>query len=131
MITQGMTTAFKLRALGLTNPVKIALYTALADLGSDTLVYTTLNEVVGTGYTAGGIVVAPTLPLATDTTAYVSFANAVWPSANFICRGALLYDTVTLGAIAVIDFGSDKIATPPFTVTFPPNTATTALLRIY
>lgn len=131
MIAQGMTTAFKIRALTLANPVKIALYTALANLDSDTLVYTTVNEVVGTGYTAGGIVLAPTTPIATGTTAFMSFANAVWPTASFICRGALIYDSNTLAAIAVLDFGSDKTAISPFTVTFPPNTATTALLRIY
>ena len=36
------------------NGLKMALYTAEADLNADTLVYTTTNEVVGTGYTAGG-----------------------------------------------------------------------------
>ena len=131
MIAQGMTTAFKLKALMLPNGAKIALYTALANLDASTLIYTTAGEVVGTGYVAGGIALVPTTPTATDTTAFISFANAVWPTASFICRGALIYDSVTLAAIAVLDFGSDKNATPPFTVTFPPNTATTALLRIY
>jgi len=129
MIVQGMTTAFKVRALALPNGAKIALYTALANLDSDTLLYTTIGEVVGTGYTAGGIVLTPTTPTSTDTTAFMSFANAVWPVAGFICRGALIYNSLTLDAIAVLDFGSDKTAVSPFTVTFPPNTSTTAILR--
>jgi len=129
MIVQGMTTAFKVRALALPNPVKIALYTALANLDSTTLIYTTVGEVTGTGYTAGGILLVPTTPTSTDTTAFISFANAIWPVAGFICRGALIYDTVTLAAIAVLDFGSDKTAVSPFTITFPPATSTTAILR--
>jgi hypothetical protein len=35
---------------------KIALYNALADLGDATTAYTTTNEVTGTGYAAGGVV---------------------------------------------------------------------------
>jgi hypothetical protein len=129
MIFQGMVASFKLRALVLPNPVNIALYTSLANLGYNTLVYTTLDEVVGTGYVAGGIPLIPTTPTTYEATAYISFANAIWPVADFICRGALIYDAVTLAAIAVLDFGSDKTAISPFTVTFPPNLPTTAILR--
>mgnify|MGYP003351749942 CR=1 FL=1 len=61
-IFQTVTTSFKVECFqaihnfGPTSPdtFKIALYTASAVLGSDTTVYSTTNEVVGTGYTAGG-----------------------------------------------------------------------------
>ena len=60
MIQQGQCTIFKQNCLsGLENfaagtsyVYKIALYTALADLGPTTLAYSTTNEITGTGYTA-------------------------------------------------------------------------------
>jgi len=33
-------------------------------------------------------------------------------------------------AVCVLDFGSDKISTTTFTVEFPPDTNTSAILRI-
>jgi hypothetical protein len=38
-----------------TDVLKIALYTANADLNESTTVYSTSNEVVGTGYVSGGV----------------------------------------------------------------------------
>jgi hypothetical protein len=110
---------------------KIALYTALANLGPSTLTYTSVNEVVGTGYTAGGETLAPTQPTSDQTanTAYVSFANVTWSPANFTVRGALIYNSTTNAAVAVLDFGSDKVATNSFTITFPAATSTTAIIR--
>lgn len=37
-----------------TDEIKIALYTSAASIGPDTTVYSVSDEVVGTGYTAGG-----------------------------------------------------------------------------
>jgi hypothetical protein len=138
MIAQGQTTVFKQNLLsGLENfavgtpyVYKIALYTANADLSAATLVYTTSNEVVGTGYTAGGKALEVIPPVSSGTTAYISFNNIVWTSASFVVRGALIYNATTLAAVAVLDFGSDKIATGAFPVTFPSATATTAVIRI-
>ena len=141
MIQQGQCTVFKQHLLsglenfaaGTTYTYKIALYTALADIGPSTLTYTTVNEVVGTGYTAGGMALTisqvPTSD-ATNQTAYVSFNNAVWTPASFTARGALIYNSTTNAAVAVLDFGSDKTATNSFTVTFPTATSTTAIIRI-
>jgi len=112
---------------------KIALYTANAILNADTLVYTSSNEVVGTGYTAGGktLVISQTPTNQTgSTTAYISFANAVWNPASFTARGALIYNSTTGAAICVLDFGADKTASSTFTVTFPTATSTTAIIRI-
>jgi hypothetical protein len=109
---------------------RIALYTAVANLGSDTLLYTTDNEIIGTGYIAGGEILTPTIPVSSGTTAYLSFANVTWTPANFTCRGALIYNGTTGAAVAVLNFGSDKTATTTFTVTFPTATSTSAVIRI-
>ena len=138
MIVQGQTTIFKQNllsglenfAIGTTQVYKIALYTADAELNAATLVYTTLNEVVGTGYVAGGEILVPIVPASSGSTAYVSFDNAIWLASSFICRGALIYNSSTNAAVAVLDFGSDKTASCTFTVTFPPATASTAVIRI-
>lgn len=139
MIQQGLTTSFKqellegVQSLG-TGDLKLALYTGNADLGPNTTVYTTANEVVGTGYTAGGNMLTG-MTISTDAntgTAYVNFANLSWPGASFTARGGLIYNA-TQGnrSVAVLDFGSDKLfTTTNNTVTMPPNTATTALIRL-
>ena len=109
---------------------RIALYTAIANLDADTLLYTTDGEITGTGYTAGGELLYPTVPVSSDGVAYISFANVTWNPANFTCRGALIYNGTTGAAVAVLNFGSDKTATNTFTVTFPTSTATSAIIRI-
>ena len=136
MITAGLTTSFKREVLlgvhDLVNDVlKIALYTADANLGPDTTVYSVTNEVSGTGYTAGGKILTGVTVLTADTTAYVDFADPSWDPAVFTARGALIYNASKSNkAIAVLDFGSDKTATTTFTVQMPANTATSALIRI-
>ena len=138
MIQQGQTTFFKQNLLsglenfatGTTQVYRIALYTANAELNAATLVYTTLNEVVGTGYVAGGEILTPIVPASSGSTAYVSFNNVSWLASSFLCRGALIYNDTTNAAVAVLDFGSDKTASGTFTVTFPTATATTAVIRI-
>jgi len=129
---QTLTTQAKLVALQAlaTGTLKMALYTANADLGAGTLTYTTTNEVVGTGYTAGGNVLTNVTVLTSGTTAYLDFDNVVWNPAAFTARGALIYNT-SLGnlAVAVLDFGADKTTTTTFTVQTPANTADAALIR--
>jgi hypothetical protein len=115
------------------NTLKMALYTSYATLNPSTTVYTTTDEVVGTGYTAGGRVITG-VTISTDAstnTVYVSFNNVSWPGASFTARGALIYNsTQSNKSIAVLDFGSDKLFTAANnTVTIPVNTASTALLR--
>lgn len=138
MIVQGQCTIFKKNLLsglenfatGTTQVYKIALYTANAELTASTLEYTSLNEVIGAGYTAGGEILTPIAPASSGSTAYVSFDNVSWFASSFICRGALIYNSSTNAAVAVLDFGSDKTASDTFTVTFPPATASTAVIRI-
>ena len=140
MITQTACTVFKANMLkclenfntGSPYTYKIALYNALADLSDTTTTYTTSNEVTGSGYTAGGIVLTPTTILSDteNNTAYVSFANVTWSPASFTCRGALVYNSTTNAAVFVLNFGSDKTATSSFTVQFPTANSTSAILRI-
>jgi hypothetical protein len=140
MIVQGQTTAFKQNLLsGLENfangtsyTYKIALYNANANLDNNTTVYTTTNEISGTGYTAGGqtLTIIPPNSNNSANTAWVSFANVTWSPANFTCRGALIYNATTNAAVAVLNFGSDKIASSTFTIQFPTADATNAIIRI-
>ena len=136
-ISQGQCTIFKQNCLsGLENLAagtpyvyKIALYTANADLSYSTLTYTTSNEISGTGYTAGGETLTPIVPASSGQTAYVSFNNVTWTGVSFTCRGALIYNSTTNAAVAVLDFGSDKTAGPNFTITFPTADSTSAIIR--
>jgi hypothetical protein len=135
MIVQGQTTSFKAELYQgvhnlLTNTLKIALYTALADLNENTTVYSTSNEIVGTGYTAGGKTLTGVTIGTSGSIAYVNFNNVVWTPASFTTRCALIYNSSQGNkSIAVLDFGSDKTATNTFTITMPANTATSALIR--
>jgi hypothetical protein len=113
-----------------TDTLKIALYTATADLSQATTAYTPTGEVVGTGYAAGGGTITGAQVLLSGTTAYLTFNNPTWAGASFTCRGALIYNASKANrAIAVLDFGADKTASGTFTVQLPAATAASALLR--
>ena len=137
---QGQGASFKLNlvsglenfAVGTPYEYKIALYDALANIGPQTTSYTSENEVVGAGYSPGGQVlypIAPTVDTNNNNVAYWSFENVTWPGSSFTARGALIYNSTTNSAVAVLDFGSDKTS-ENFTITFPADTPTTAVLRI-
>jgi hypothetical protein len=137
-IVQGSTTTFAKSLLNgnenfTTGTYYIALYNANANLDNTTTVYTTQNEVSGTGYTAGGkaltISVTPTIDNLNNV-AYISFANVTWNPASFTARGALVYNYVTKGACFALNFGSDKTCSNSFTVQFPAATSTSAILSI-
>jgi hypothetical protein len=144
-IQQGATTSFKvqlaqgLHNFGPTNPdtFYIALFTGLANLNPAITQYSTglANEVVGTGYTAGGqaltVNTTPTSGSTGGTVAYWSFSDAIWSPAAFTVRGALIYNASQNNAtVCVLDFGSDKTCSNSFTVQFPVAGPTTAILRI-
>ena len=140
MIIQCVTNSFRSEMLqGVhdlsTDTLKLALYTGSANLYPTTTAYSTTEEVVASGYTAGGIALTGvTISTGTASTiqpapVYVNFNNAVWTSA-LTARGGLIYNASKADrSIAILDFGSDKTSTTTFTVQMPANTATTALLR--
>ena len=132
-ILQTQTTSFKTELYTAvhnlsTDTLKIALYTAAADLNEATTVYSATNEVTGTGYVAGGVALTGVTISSSGYTAYVDFSDVVF-GASVTARCALIYN-VTQGnkSIAVLDFGSDKTSTN-FTITMPANSATAALIR--
>ena len=140
-ITQTLCTSFKKALLdgemdfssNTSQSYKVALYTNSASLDATTTVYTTSNEVSGTGYTAGGVALTiSTAPTTSGTTAYLSFNNATWANSTITARGALIYQTGgTTPAVAVLDFGSDKSTSgTTFQVTFPTADAVTAIVRV-
>jgi hypothetical protein len=138
-IEQGLTNSFKRDMLQagqniITGTLYMSLYTAFSSIGPTTTVYTTDNEVTGTGYTAGGVqVTGATINTDVDTgVVYVNFNNVSWPGASFIARGALIYNTTSSNkSVLVLDFGADKsFNAVNNTVAMPVNSATTALIRL-
>ena len=136
MIVQTQTTSFKAELYEgihdlIDDTIKIALFNANADLSASTTVYSTNQEVTGTGYTAGGNTLTGATVRSSGTTAYVSFDNTSWSSASFTSRGALIYNSSKANrSIAVLNFGSDKIvANGTLTIEFPSNDVTSAILR--
>jgi hypothetical protein len=136
-IVQSMVSSFKQQILlgehDLdTDVIKIALYTSEATLDAATTAYSTSNEVVGVGYTAGGNTLTGATVSLSGTTAYVDFADTTWAASTITARAALIYNSSKSNkAIAVLDFGSDKTTTANnFTVQFPANDASSAVVRI-
>ena len=135
MISQGQCTQLKLDLLSnyfTSGSFKLALYGLSASLDSTTTAYTSIGEITGTGYTAGGnaLVVIPPSADPVSNTAYVSFQPAVWTPASFSCIGGLIYNASTNDAVCVLSFGSVRTASNSFTVTFPTFAASTAIIRI-
>ncbi len=135
-LQQGATDAFK---TGLMNggynftsgSFKMALYTGSATLGPSTAVYTSTNEVVATGYTAGGIALPVSVtPTSSNNITYISFSNVTWYG-SITARGALIYqDGGSNPTVCVLDFGSDKTSITSLTVQFPTANSSNAIIRI-
>ncbi len=114
----------------LTDTIKLALYTSNATLDENTTVYSVTNQVVGTGYSAGGVVLTGVTINTANNVVYVDFNDAVWNPASFTAAGGLIYNASKSNkSIAVLSFGADKIATNTFTVQMPTNSSDSALLR--
>lgn len=132
-IVQTQTTSFKKELYEAvhnltTDVLKIALYTASADLNEATTVYSTSNEVSGGGYVLGGATLTGVTVSSSGYTAYVDFADVVFGAA-VTARCALIYNSSKANrSIAVLDFGSDKTSAN-FTITMPSNDASSALIR--
>lgn len=139
-ITTAMPTSFKseiLQALhNFTNPgghnFRMALYDSTATLDATTTAYATANEVVGTGYTAGGQLLTAVTPTTSGTTAFTDFADLVWTASTFTARGALVFNNTSSNrACGVFDFGANvSVTAGNLTVVFPTANASAAVLRI-
>lgn len=138
-IYQGLTTSFKVDILNgrqnvASDTLKMALYDGYVDMGENTAAYSATNEISGVGYTTGGKALSNvSISSTSNGIVYVSFSNVVWDPAQFTARGALIYNFTRANAsVATLDFGSDKTqaANGTFTVTLPPDTASSALIRI-
>lgn len=136
-ITQSIPTSFKsevLQGVHLSaDTYKIALFTSTATLDATTTVYSTTNEVVGAGYTAGGLTLSGYSVTTSGTTAILDWTtDPSWASATITARGALIYNsTKSNKAVYVIDFGADKTSTSgTFTVTLPTPDSTSGLIRL-
>jgi hypothetical protein len=120
--------------------LKLALYTNAATLDANTSAYSASDEVGGSGtYSAGGGTLAGanvslTKTNATASTAFVDFDDLSFTSATISAQAALIYNTSSINvnaSIAVLDFGGVKTSTNgTFTIQFPTNDATNAILRI-
>ena len=136
-ITQAIPTSFKAEILqGIhdsADTYKMALYTSVATLGTSTTAYSATNEVVGAGYTAGGIALSGFNATTSGTTAILDFTtDPFWENATITARGALIYNSSKSNkAVYVLDFGSDIISTNgTFAITLPTPDATNGLIRL-
>jgi hypothetical protein len=154
-ITQAMCTSFKAELmLGVHDfrdasgdTFKIALYQSTASIDANTTAYSASDEATGTNYVAGGVALTNTGVSATNInantgTGFTDFSDATFGNVTVTARGALIYNStpsangvantaLTNAAVAVLDFGSDKTSTDgDFTIIFPTNDASNAIIRI-
>lgn len=111
---------------------KIALYDNTADLGPSTTIYTSVGEVSGTGYVAGGQELTGQDVLSSNGSAWVYWDDPSWAGADFYASGAMIYNSdVGNRAVLILNFGTQRLfSSTSNTIQFPPSTATEALMRI-
>ena len=116
---------------------KIALYDDSATLGTTTTAYSASDEVSVSGYSAGGNALTNTGVAKSTVTAYTDFSDTSWTSASFTARGCLIYNTdvltgfTTNRSVCTIDFGGNKtVSSGTFTIQFPTNDSSSAIIRI-
>jgi hypothetical protein len=147
--TQSLCTSFKgellvghhnfgtgvVRAATTADTFKAALYLASATVNASTTAYSSIGEVTGTNYTAGGVTVTfGTPPSTSGTTAFVT------PSASITYSNVTLstaFDAVLIynstqsdKAVSVHTFGSQTVTAGTFTLTMPVNDSSTGLIRL-
>lgn len=137
-----MCTSFKVELMkgvhnfttGTGNTFKLALYDNSASFTAATTAYTATNEVANSGsYAAGGGALTNVTPSSTGTTAFTDFADLSFTSATITAFGALIYNDTAAGdpSVCVLDFGGAKTSTSgTFTIIFPTNDSTSAIIRI-
>lgn len=111
---------------------RMALYTAEADLGRHTRSYVTAGEVVGQGYTAGGILLTGRKVQLLPTAVVLDWATPTWDPSTITARGFLIYNDSLeeRAAVMTYDFGKDVTSTNgPFTPRMPVPGASTSLVQ--
>ncbi|MBX3490911.1 hypothetical protein [Parvibaculum sp.] len=115
----------------------LALYTSAASFSVASTVYSTSNEVSGTGYTAGGKEAAVTGPAVEGgegdlRTVFIDFDDVVWEGSTLTARYAVLYNASKSNRIVgIFDFEADRSSDGgPFRVAPPAPDAANAVLRL-
>ena len=137
-----MCTSFKVELMravhdfttGTGSTFKLALYDNSASFTAATTAYTNTNEVANSGsYSAGGGTLTNVTPTSSGTTAFTDFADLSFTSATITAYGAMIYNDSAAGnpSVCILDFGGAKTSTAgTFTIIFPTNDSTNAILRI-
>lgn len=137
-----MCTSFKVELMravhdfttGTGSTFKLALYDNSASFTAATTAYTATNEVANSGtYAAGGGALTNVTPTSSGTTAFTDFADLSFTSATITAYGAMIYNDSAAGdpSVCILDFGGAKTSTAgTFTIIFPTNDSTNAILRI-
>lgn len=137
MIYQALTNSFRLELLGavhdFTNDtLKVALYESSSGLSETTTAYTATGESSGTGYSAGGSTVTPTVTQDQFGTVIVDFGDVTFSTVSLTARGAMIYNSSKSDrSIMVIDFGLDITrSASDLTIRFPAADDQNAMIRI-
>jgi hypothetical protein len=137
-----MCTSFKVELMkgvhnfttGTGNTFKLAMYDNSASFTAATTAYTATNEVAASGtYAAGGGALTNVTPTSSGTTAFTDFADLSFTSATITAFGAMIYNDSAAGdpSVCILDFGGSKSSSAgTFTIIFPTDDATNAILRI-
>ena len=94
-----------------TDVIRVALMTSTYTENKDTNTFVNTNEVSGTGYVAGGEILASSLVTQDDTgdVAQWDADDVEWAASTITARYAVVYDTtVTNTILVVIDFTTDQ-----------------------
>jgi hypothetical protein len=137
-----MCTSFKVELMravhnfttGTGSTFKLALYDNTPSFNASTTSYTSAGEVPNSGtYAAGGGTLVNVTPSAAGTTAITDFVDLSFTSATITAYGAMIYNDSALGnpSVCILDFGGAKASTNgTFTIVFPPDDQTNALIRL-
>jgi len=115
-----------------TDTYKCALYVQDdATLSSATTAYTATGEVVGTGYTAGGVALTGFSAAVDSGVACLDFNDPTWSQSTITADAALIYNASRgNAAVCVVTFAEVSSMNGSFSVQWPAATSTTALVRL-
>lgn len=138
MIYQALTNSFRLELLSgihdlTSDSLKLALYGSSASLSESTTEYSAIGECSGSGYTAGGASVTPTITQdSIDGSIIVDFDDVTFASVSVSARGCLIYNSSKANrSIMVIDFGLEITrSSSDLTIRFPAADESRAMIRI-